>query len=45
MVVFEASDVGSPVEKEPGFLHRRVGFQDAVDYVRVPFDREVRELG
>lgn len=45
VVVFEAFDVGSPVEKEPSFLHGRVGFQDAVDYVRVPFDAEIWELG
>ena len=45
MVVLEAFDLGGPVEKEPGFLHRRVRFQDAVDYVRVPFDWEVWEVG
>lgn len=44
VVVFEALDLGSPVEEEPSFLHRRVGFQDTVDYVRIPSDPEIWEL-
>lgn len=44
MVVLESLDSGGPVEEEPSFLHRRVGFQDAVDYVRIPFDPEMWKL-
>lgn len=44
VVVFESLELGSPIEKEPSFLHRRMGFQDTVDNVRIPSDTEMREL-